>query len=78
MSCRGQNMSIESSRIEFERGVRKFERDVRRWTACLATSRWMPIQLIEDWANDKGLCFPLALIRVNNKGKVNIIWLSQM
>ena len=60
---------MDSSRLAFERGVEEFERDVRKWTACLTVSRWMPAQLIEEWANDKGICFPLALIRVNNKGK---------
>ena len=60
---------MESSRLDFERGVEKLKQDIRRWTACLTVSRWMPVQIIEEWSDEKGLCFPLVMIQVNNKGK---------
>ena len=52
------------------RNLAIFEEDLRKWIAALATSRWMPIKLVEDLVQEKTICFPLAKIAVNKTGEV--------
>ena len=68
-TCHAQWKEGGHPRFFLGNNVAIFERDLRRWIATLATSRWTPIEILEKGVQQKTICFPLAKIQVKKQGE---------
>ena len=71
MSCKLRDLTGDLPAHFLEENLKKFEKDISKWVACLASSRWMSVQLIEKWVNRTAFCYPIAWIQIDNK---NLVW----